>query len=215
METNEANPRRNLVLLFAAGTVLLALIAYGLYSLSGGGGTSKPKPPKISLLPNTPPPPPPPKEEKKPEPPKEQKEVKMEQPDVKQPPAPENTLKMEGEKGDSPSAFQAGTVTKENYIPGSDRGNPFALYSSLIQKFLQDEFSKNKKLRTGNYRAVISIWLAADGRIQRFELTGSTGNPETDQLIKIGLSEMPPIKTSPPDNLPQPIRLRLTSRGAG
>jgi protein TonB len=212
MEETKQERRRNFALLLAAAVGLLAIIAYGLYSLSGGGSSGKPKPPKISLLPNTPPPPPPPKEEKKPEPPKEQKEVKMEQPDVKQPPAPENTLKMEGEKGDSPSAFQAGTVTKENYIPGSERGNPFAFYSNLMQKFLQEELARNKALAGKEYRISVMLWLDNSGKIEKFSLTQTSGNSQTDTLLRNALAEMPPLK-APPENMPRPVGVRISSRG--
>ncbi len=213
MEQSIAGRRWSAFLVFAAGIGLLAIIAYGLYSLSGGSGSKHPKPPRISLLPSTPPPPPPPKEEKKP--PKEEKEVKIEPPDVKQPPAPDNTLKMEGEKGDAPSAFQAGTVTKENYIPGSERGNSFAFYSNLIQKFLQDELTRNKTLAGKEYKVALKLWFGASGKIEKFTLTQTSGNPETDTLIRNALAELPPLKTPPPDTMPQPVRLRVTSRGAG
>jgi periplasmic protein TonB len=171
--------------------------------------------PKISLLPNTPPPPPPPKEEKKPEPPKEQKEVKMEQPDMKQPPAPDNTLKMEGDKGSGPSAFQSGTVTNENRIPASESGNRYAFYSNLMQKFLQDELARNKTLVGKEYRISLNLWFDNSGKIAKFSLTQTSGNPETDTLIRNALGELPPLKTPPPDSMPQPVRLRVTSRGTG
>jgi len=217
MEETAADRRRNFVLLVLSGIAVLAVIAFGLYSLSGGSGGSKPKPPKISLIPLTPPPPPPPKEEKKPEPPKEQREVKMEQPQLKDAPPPDQTLKMEGPAGNSPSGIQAGTVSNENLsnIGGNRAGNPFAFYTNMLQQQLQSEFSRNQKLRNGDYRAMIRIWIAADGKISRYELAGSSGNAQTDELIKAALATMPPFRDPPPDAMPQPVRLRITSRSAG
>jgi outer membrane biosynthesis protein TonB len=212
-----AGRRWNLIFLIAAGIAMLAIIGFGLYSLSGGAGTNKPKPPKISLIPNSPPPPPPPKEEKRPEPPKEQREVKMEQPQLKDAPPPDQTLKMEGPAGNSPSGIQAGTVLNENLskLGGSGGGNPFAFYTGLVQQQLQAEFSRNQKLRNGDYRAMIRIWIAKDGRISRYELSGSSGNAQTDELIKSALAGMPAFRDPPPDTMPQPVRLRITSRSTG
>ena len=220
MEESIGDRRRNFVLLVASGIAILAVIAFGLYSLSGGSGGSKPKPPKISLIPLTPPPPPPPpKEEKKPEPPKEQREVKMEQPQLKDAPPPDQTLKMEGPAGNSPSGIQAGTVSNENLSniggTGNRAGNPFAFYTSMLQQQLQSEFSRNQKLRNGDYRALIRIWIAKDGSISRYELAGSSGNAQTDELIKSALASMPPFRDPPPDTMPQPVRLRITSRSTG
>jgi outer membrane biosynthesis protein TonB len=220
MAASAASRRWQFVILVASGLAVLAIIAWGLYSLSGGGGASRPKPPKISLLPNTPPPPPPPKDEKKPEPPKEQREVKMEQPQLKDAPPPDQTLKMEGPAGNAPSAIQAGTVTNENLSniggKGDGRGNnPFAFYTNMLQQQLQSEFSRNQKLRNGDYRAQIRIWIARDGSISRYELSGSSGNAQTDELIKSALAAMPPFRDPPPDTMPQPVRLRITSRSTG
>jgi protein TonB len=213
VEQSVAGRRWNLVLLFAAGIAMLAIIGFGLASLSGGGGGSKPKPPKISLIPNTPPPPPP-KEEKKPEPPKEQKEVKMEQPQLKDAPPPDQTLKMEGPTGNSPSGIQAGTVTNENLanIGGGGGGSAFAFYTNFMQKFLQDELARNKALAGRDYRVSVMLWLDRSGKLERFNLTQSSGNPQTDALIRSALAEMPPFK-APPENMPRPVGVRIGTRG--
>lgn len=213
MEDDRSEERRNTVLLIVAGIALLALMGYGLYSMMGGTSGKQPRPPKISLLPSTPPPPPPPpKEERKPEPPKEQKEVRMEQPEMKQAPAPEAALKMEGEKGEGPSVFQSGKVTNENVIPRVGGGDQFAFYSNFMKKYLQDELARNRALAGKEYRVSVTLWLDSSGRIEKFNLTRSSGNPQTDALIRSALNDMPPMK-APPDSMPRPVGVHISSRG--
>ncbi|MEI6299801.1 MAG: TonB family protein [Betaproteobacteria bacterium] len=215
MEENKTGSRRNTILIVLAGLALLIIMGFGLKSLMGGSGAPQQKAPKISLIPATPPPPPPPpKEEKKPEPPKEQREAKMEQQEQKPaPPTPEAEKVMDGPKGDGPSDFKAGTVTREDYsIKKEGGGSAIAFYSNLVQKSLQDELARNKKLNGKEYKVVVMVWLDNSGKIEKFNLTQSSGNQQTDALIREVLAEMPPLK-APPENMPRPIGARISARG--
>ena len=68
------------------------------------------------------------------------------------------------------------------------------------------------KSPANEFKATVNIWMGADGRVQRTELAGSTGNSQTDEQIRVVLAEMPPLREAPPSDMPQPIRLRVTSR---
>ena len=177
----------------------------------------------LTLLP--PPPPPPPKFEKKPDPPKEQKEMKVYQPVVKQeqaPPSPD--LKMEGPAGDGPSAFGAGRVTNEDLSKvGKGSGglggkggmfNPNANYANLLKGELQRYLSKNNALKRRRYAIDISVWVSANGGMERFELMGTTGDADTDDAIKKAVTELPSFTQKPPVGMPQPIRLRIITSGS-
>jgi hypothetical protein len=59
------------------------------------------------------------------------------------------------------------------------------------------------------------VWFARDGKLERYELVGSSGNEEIDRSLTLALSELPRMRQTPPADLPQPIKLRVTSRGAG
>jgi len=218
------------------GLLVLGLIAWGLVSMMGK--SEKPaakKPPKITLVaPPPPPPPPPPKFEKKPEPPKEQKEMKVDQPVVKQeqaPPSPE--LKMEGPAGDGPSAFGAGKVANEDLSKigksGTGTGglggpggaiasknsmlNPQANYANMLKGEMQRFLSKNNALKRRRYAIDISVWVSVGGGIDRFELIGTTGDTDTDAAIKKAITELPGFSQAPPLGMPQPIRLRIITSG--
>jgi protein TonB len=197
------------VLLLAA----VGIVAYLLKGLGDSGPVAKKQVTKISVLPDTPPPPPPPPPK---EPPKETKEVKQEQPKpVEQPQA--EPLKMEGAAGSGDSPFAAGQVSRD-YIggtPGNGGGMQFAFFSNALQRHVQDELARNRKIKLGDYRVQVNLWIGKDGSISRAELASSTGNADTDRALRAALSELGPLRTAVPDNLPQPIKLRITNRMTG
>lgn len=198
------------VLLSVAAIVGLVVLLKGL-----GGDARGPQRQvtKIAVLPDTPPPPP--KEEKRPDPPKaEQKEAKVEPPKEPMPQAQSESLKMDGPPGDGPSPFLSGPVTRENALGDVDRMS-FAFYTNNLQRFLQDELAKHKQLRGTDYRIVVRLWLARDGAVQRVELAGSSGNPDVDARVRSALGELAAVREAPPVNMPQPVKLRISNRGAG
>lgn len=201
-----------------AGGMLLAVLAgvamvYLLKDLGGSGPVKKKQVTRITVLPDTPPPPPPPKEE--PKQPKETREVKVDQPKPAEVPQPQQSeqLKMEGQAGDGPSPFAAGTVTRENAF-GTGGRMAFSFYTNNLQRYLQEELAKDKRLRRADYRVRVRLWLAQDGAIQRVEISGSSGTPELDDSVRSALSAMPPVRERPPEGMPQPVHLRITNRGA-
>lgn len=202
------------VLVGAAALLLVLLLVWGIRGLMGSTPGPAKKPPKITMLPDKPPPPPPPPKDK-PEPPKpDQKEVKTETPKEPTPQAQNEPLKMEGAAGDGPSAFASGSVNKE-YVGGTVGGRmQQGLYANKLQRYLQEVLNRNRKLRQTDYRVIVSVWLSADGAVQKVELGQSTGNVAVDDLLKDSLMQAAAMHEGPPDNMPQPIRIRVTARGA-
>lgn len=173
----------------------------------------------VKLLPDTPPPPPPPPPPK--EQPKEQpKEMKVEPPKQEAPQPPSEVLKMEGAAGDGPSPFAAGTVNNE--YKGGEVGtriggggvsrHQFDWFAGLIKSRIEDALAKDPKLASGKYKVVVHVWVKPDGKLERFELAGSSGDNATDERIKAALSQMPPLSEAPPTDMPQPVKLRITAR---
>jgi protein TonB len=204
----------------AGGAVLLvmaiAATVYMLKDLDGGGKAQKKQVTKISVLPDTPPPPPPPKEE--PKQPKETREVKIEQPKPVEMPQEAQQLKMEGQAGEGGGPFAAGAVSSD-YIGGKVGsglgGAQFAFFYNALQRHVQTELTRNRKLKLSDYRVLVNVWLSEAGEVRRAELAGSTGNAELDQLLRGALTELGPLRTAIPENLPQPVRLRVTNRMTG
>lgn len=203
--------------------ILLVLggIGYGIKKLMSGGSPHKKQVTTIKLLPDTPPPPPPPPPK---EPPKEQikeqpKEIKVEQPKPAETP-PAEQLKMEGTAGDGPSPFAAGAVSNdykggEVKTIGSDGGAKFSWYKGLLKKQVEDALDKDKRLKEGQYKLVVSIWMKPNGDIEKLEWSGAEDSPEIQQAVKAVLDSLPAMREAPPEGMHQPTRLKINARKMG
>jgi len=200
------------------------VVAWGALSLLKDTKPSKRQLVQIALLRPPPPPPPPPPEEKPPEP-EIKEEVKMpepeqppEQPAQDEAPPPGEQLGLDANASGSGDAFGLAArkggrdITTLGGPSGGGRGS--AWFAGLVESHLQARLYKEEKLRKADYRVQLRIWFAPDGRIERFELIDSSGNKDIDDQIKLALQHMPPLKQPPPADLAQPVKLRLTSRGA-
>ncbi len=201
--------------------IVLGAIGYGMKGLFAGGEPKKKSITKITLkdLPPPPPPPPPPPKEQPKELKEQPKEVKAEQPKPAETP-PVEQLKMEGEAGDGSSPFAAGSV-KDEYnggdvkTIGSDGGAKFNWYAGLLKTQIENALSKNKRLTEDQYRFQVNVWLKSDGRIEKLEWVRTEADSEIESLIKDVLKDMPPMREMPPQDMPQPIKLRITARKMG
>ncbi len=162
------------------------------------------------VVPDTPPPPPPPPKE----PPKEQpKEIAVQQPKPQEAQPQAQSLKMEGAAGEGGSPFAAGTVSKD-YIGGKPDMSAYAWYTGQITTRIEEALSAQKELAKAQYRLVVHVWMAADGKVERAELQGSSGDKGVDKFIRMALAELKSVAESPPKDMPQPVKLRITSRNA-
>ena len=200
--------------------LVLGAIGYGIKSLmSGSGAPQKKIKTTIKLLPDTPPPPPPPPKE----PPKEQpkpdapKEIKVEQPKPAEAPPAEN-IKMEGPAGDGPSPFQAGAVNNDykggdvSTKIGGDGGAKFSWYAGTLKSQIEDALESNKEKIGGKYKIIVTVWMRANGKVEKVELQGGDVNADLEKAVRNTLENMPAIQDPMPENMPQPIKLRITSR---
>ena len=155
---------------------------------------------KISLLPDTPPPPPPPPPKEQPPPPKDQQKEVTQQARVDAPPQAE-TLKMEGPAGDAPSAFAAGTPTKEytgqelggNGQPSGSGGigrAEFEIYRTRLQRILQDELARMKELKGVEYRTPVKVSRADSTQAWNVSFPDSTGDAQLDELLRNTLNKL-------------------------
>lgn len=225
---NEDQPRRSrasrLILVIGALGLAAAIAAIAMSFMAEGKSKKRHIVQQIAIL--RPPPPPPPEREKPPEPEIKEEEVKLPEPDM--PPEPQQAEAAPA--GQDLGVDAAGTgngdsfglvgkpggtdITKIGGGGGADR-NQFAFFANRLQQHFSEQFNRQEKLKSRDYRVVIKIWLETDGRLQRYELAGSSGSAETDSAIRLALAQMAPMSDPPPENLPQPVRLRMTSRGAG
>ncbi|MBK8017320.1 MAG: TonB C-terminal domain-containing protein [Betaproteobacteria bacterium] len=100
----------------------------------------------------------------------------------------------------------------------SGRLNPlleYASYTSQLERFLTDELMSLPDLRKEEFRAVVSVWIAKDGRLSRLRFRQNTGDADLDRRIERALESLPPMQDVPPESMPQPVVLRLQSRRTG
>lgn len=202
----------------------VGVVAWSAYALMLDKKPTKKQVVQISLLkaPPPPPPPPPPPEQKMPEP-EVKDEVKLPEPEPQQAneaPPPGEQLGLDSDGSGSGDGFGLAAKKGGQDITtlgggGGTNRNQFAWFTGLVQSQLQEQFQKNEKLRRADYKIVVRVWFGSDGHVERYELAGTSGNPDIDQNIKVALNEMPRLKQSPPESMPQPVKLRVTSRGAG
>jgi protein TonB len=204
----EKPPRVWLTRLVVAVVVIavISLLGFGLKELLGSGGKAKKQTVhNISLL-------------KPPEPEMKKEEVKIDQPKPDAPNqdnAPEGKqLGVDAEGGTGSDGFGlVGNKGGRDLLAGGK--GAFAFYTNQLQRHLQDELARNKKLKRLDYRVMVRVWLSKSGSVQRVDLGGSSGDAEIDETLRMALAAAPALRDAPPENMPQPIRIRIMNRGAG
>jgi len=97
-------------------------------------------------------------------------------------------------------------------LVGSGNG-PFVFYAGMVKDLVQDTLSNVERVRRSKYSISVRVWIASDGRIERASLVQSTGDHELDGAIERALSQTGKIREAPPIEMPQPITLKIVSRG--
>jgi len=221
--------RNRISVVLAIATAIALVVAMIRGFLTQSGKPLKATVQQIAIL-KPPPPPPPPKVEDKPPPPEmKREEVKIPEPDkppqpdqAKDEPPPGSSLGVDAEGAAGADGF--GLVGRKggrdllSIGPESGKGadrQRYAFYANRIQQHFQEQLAREDKLRARDYRIVVKIWLGGDGRVQRVELVDGSGHDDTDAALRAALARMPAIAEVPPDAMPQPVRLRIVSRGTG
>jgi len=177
-------------------------------------GSDKPEPPKIQTISLVRPPPPKPPEEKPPEPQKIDKpkeEVELDQP---QPPQPEAPPPPPGGIPDGPAGGMATDLAAGGGIGigGGGAGDERrSWYSNMISRQLEDELRRAKRLQGKDYKVVAQIWFNPSGGVSRVQLDKGTGDSELDEALRQEILRVS-LRDPLPDDIPQPVRLRVVSR---
>jgi hypothetical protein len=201
-----------------AGAVALVLVLGGagaalIKKMSGKGAPAQPLVQQISIVLPPPPPPPPKLEEPEPEPEPLELEEPEPQPvadDSSEAPGEELGLDADGVAG----ADGFGLRAKKGGRGLLGGGDPYAWFAGILQRDLQAVLSGDDEIRAlGEYAVVVSISLSEDGYVQETRLESGSNNPRLDEALRRALSAGVRLSRQPPEDLPQPIRLRITSRG--
>lgn len=170
---------------------------------------------QVTLFKPPPPPPPPPKVEP---PPEIKNEVKVDKPkepeplpDVPDEPPPGESLGVDADGSGAGDSFGLiGRKGGKGLLNGA--GSPAMYYASQLQRRIEDVFAEHDEMRHKAYSVVAGIWISKDGRIVRVELKGSTGDGDTDTALKQIIRQIQTLAVAPPPDMPQPVRLRISSR---
>jgi periplasmic protein TonB len=202
------------------------LLVVGVTSLGAGAIAlmrnflqSAPAPPKqvvqeIHLIrpppppPDLPPPPPPPPEEK----------VSVPDPQDKPDPTPSNEpppseqlgLDAEGSAGGDEFGLAAHKGGRDLLGEG---GSAFAWYAGLLKTEILDQLNAEKRAHSGEYSVIVRVWVRNDGSVDHVRIVQSSGSRERDQVIESALSHISRLSQAPPADMPEPISLRIVSRG--
>ena len=129
-------------------------------------------------------------------------------------PAPSDMLGLDGAGVAGSDAFGLAARRGGRDLLQSGDGGPLdcAWYETVLNtelgEILLPLLKKREALRKQSYSVVLRLWLAPDGRVDKYRLT-STGDAVLDAELRQAMSEFERVKTPPPPNLPQPVRIGL------
>lgn len=197
-----------------AAVLVLVLSGVSVALIRNMSGTAAPQQPliqQISIV--MPPPPPPPPEIREPEPELEELEIEEPEPVVDdasvEPPGTDLGLDADGVAGGD--AF--GLLAKKGGRGLLGGGDENSWYAGILQRELQKLLSNDESIRgLGEYSVIVSISLDENGYLQDSRLLSGSNNPELDAALRAALSSGVRLSREPPADLPQPIRLRISSR---
>jgi len=214
--TSKQHPlRRKLPAIIGGGLLLAFTIGVILIVRNFIASAHDAGPPRVQKISLIQPPPPKPPEEKPPEPEKVQQpkdEMKVDQPQPKeapanQPPPPGGIA--EGPPGGMQTDLAVGSGLGSG---GGVRGEREAWYGREVSHYLEDNLRHSGRLKGVNYLVTLNVWFKPSGNVQKVQLVQGSGNAQTDAAISAELMAAPALRDPLPDDLPQPVRIRLESR---
>lgn len=221
MEGKKKSLRSRLPVL--AGLLFMTLFTAGVIGLVKGfiDNTEAPEKVRVQKISLVKPPPPKP-EEKPPEPEKmQQEQPKHEEVQLDQPPTPDQPrdegppageqlgLDADGGAGGDGFGLAARKGGRDITTLGGG-GSRLGWFSKLISRQLEDALKRAKSLQGKEYQVTAQLWIDGSG-ITRVRLDKGTGNTELDEILRremLGLT----LREAFPEDIPQPVKLRVVSR---
>lgn len=194
----------------------IAVIGAGTFAMMRNFLKSTPPQPKSAIqeIHLIRPPPPPPDLPPPPPPPEEKVDVPEPKPDPTQshdpPPGQQLGLDAEGSAGGDAFGLLGNKGGRDLLATG---GSAFAWYAGLLKDQILDQLNSDRSSRRGDYSLVVQVWVRSDGSIDRVRVTQGSGDRARDQAVEQALSRLVRLNQAPPADMPEPISLRIVSRG--
>lgn len=100
---------------------------------------------------------------------------------------------------------------------GQGEGGPmakFAGYAYNLRDTVTAALNAHAELRVANYDAIVQIWIDPNGGVKRVALAKSTDIPKIDDDIRRAIERLPKLSIATPPDMPQPVDMRIVSKGA-
>jgi protein TonB len=210
--------RKKQRLLVAALGLGVMVIGAGTYALMRSFLNSAPGTPQkviqeIHLVrpppppPDLPPPPPPPPEEKVTQ---IEPEQKPDTPTNEPPPSEQLGLDADGGAGSDAFGLLGNKGGRDLLASG---GSAYNWYAGLLKSEIIDQLNNEKLARHGDYSVTVRVWMRSDGTVDRISMVQGSGNRERDAAIQSALARITRLSQAPPADMPEPVSLRIVSRG--
>lgn len=196
--------RRRLPFVVAGGVIVVVTLIVVMLIRNFMAASDEPKRNRVQQISLIKPPEPPP-EVKPPE--EKPPEIKEETPLEK---APEPLSADQPPPGIGGAGYGSGDTSfggNGGWMGGAGR---FGYYLGGVQKGIHEELDRYEKLRKMEYKIEVALWLTKAGVVSRFEFLGSSGDKELEAMIKKAV--LGAKFEEPPSDIPQPIKLRISSR---
>jgi protein TonB len=162
-------------------------------------------------------PPPPPPEAEPPPPPEVKEDVPLPEPEAapvdtpSDEPPPGETLSLDGDGVAGSDAFGLGAKRGGRSLL-STGGDRFAWYAGQLKEDLVSFLSEHRDIRSRAYSVNVRLWLDGQGAVTRVDLAGSTGDKDLDKQLRDLLASIDHVGEAPPNDMPQPVKIRIVSR---
>jgi periplasmic protein TonB len=205
--------------LFTLGFIfLIVLVGLGVWQLKEKFGKQETSTKKIvqQITVLTPPPPPPPP----PEPPKPEEKVEEEIPDETPPETPPDQpdndqspagadLGVDADAGAGGDGFGlVGRKGGRDFMAGTGGGGS---YTGAIKEKINALLTDDEQLKYMKYSAKLKIWIAPDGKVERFEVMQTDGDKNAKPLMEKAMMGLPRFASGPPSDMQLPIIWQITS----
>ena len=215
----------NRKVIIVAGVIFVIIAVAMIFAIQSliGEDSSAPKKMVQQITVLAPPPPPPPPPEVEEPPPEVEEEVDVPDEPEEAPDAPDEIadeppmgedlgLDADGVAGADGFGLMGKKGGRGLLAGGGADKQRFDFYASSVQQDLFEHLSEHKDIRRNRYSVIVHLWISSVGKVNKIKLIKPSGIAELDTTLRSVLAQIDKVNSAPPEGMPQPIRLRITSR---